>query len=305
MSNSSLVAYTKISPNKTSPRKFAIDTIIIHCVVGQCSVETLGDIFAPTSREASSNYGVGVDGRIGMYVEEKDRSWCSGGYTTVVNGVKTPIRVNGYSGADYDHRAVTIEVASDTTHPYAVKDVVYQSLIKLVADICKRNNIKKLLWSGDKTLVGNVAKQNMAVHRWFANKACPGDYLYERMGDIATKANALLGETTTTPTTTMYRVRKTWGDSATQKGAFTKLDNAKACADENKAAGYKVFDDKGTVVYTPITSPSAEEVTVDNAIKDGFITDRTHWLGVLTGTIVANKGNIKTLMDNAHNIINK
>lgn len=77
MSNSTLVDYTKISPNRTSPRNHAIDTITIHCVVGQCSVETLGNIFAPTSRQASSNYGVGVDGRIGMYVEEKDRSWCS------------------------------------------------------------------------------------------------------------------------------------------------------------------------------------------------------------------------------------
>ena len=126
MSNSPLVSYTKISPNKTSPRNKKIDTITIHCVVGQCSVEALGNIFAPTSRQASSNYGVGVDGRIGMYVEEKDRSWCSS------------------SGAN-DHRAITIEVASDTKHPYAVNDKAFAALIDLVTDICQRNGIKKLV----------------------------------------------------------------------------------------------------------------------------------------------------------------
>lgn len=131
MSNSKLVDYTKISPNKTSPRNHAIDTITIHCVVGQCSVETLGSIFAPTSRQASSNYGVGVDGRIGMYVEEKDRSWCS-------------------SNAANDNRAITIEVASDTTHPYAVNEKAYAALLDLVTDICRRNGIKKLVWSTNK-----------------------------------------------------------------------------------------------------------------------------------------------------------
>ena len=131
MSNSSLVSYTKISPNKTSPRNHAIDTITIHCVVGQCSVETLGNVFAPTSRQASSNYGVGVDGRIGMYVEEKDRSWCSS------------------NGAN-DNRAVTIEVASDNHHPYAVNAKAYAAMLDLVTDICKRNGIKMLVWSTNK-----------------------------------------------------------------------------------------------------------------------------------------------------------
>ena len=132
MSNSPVVAYTKISPNRTSPRKHAIDTITIHCVVGQCAVETIGAVFAPTSRQASSNYGIGPDGRIGMYVEEKDRSWCT-------------------SSAANDNRAVTIEVASDTTHPYAVKPAAYNALIELVADICRRNGIKKLVWSTDES----------------------------------------------------------------------------------------------------------------------------------------------------------
>ena len=181
MSNSSLIDYTKISPNKTSPRNHVIDTITIHCVVGQCSVETLGNIFAPTSRKASSNYGIGPDGRIGMYVEEKDRSWCS-------------------SSSSNDNRAITIECASDTTYPYAINDKVYESLINLCTDICKRNNIKELKWKADKSLIGQPDKQNMTVHRWFAATACPGDYIYNRLGDIADKVNAKLGVSTSTET---------------------------------------------------------------------------------------------------------
>lgn len=178
MSNSPLVAYTKISPNRTSPRKHAIDTITIHCVVGQCAVETIGAVFAPSSRQASSNYGIGPDGRIGMYCEEKDRSWCT-------------------SSAANDHRAVTIEVASDTTHPYAVKPAAYNALIELVADICRRNGIKKLVWSTDESKrVNHQGGCNMTVHRDYAAKACPGDYLYQRHGDIAAKVNAKLGAST-------------------------------------------------------------------------------------------------------------
>lgn len=174
MSNSPLVSYTKISPNKNSPRNHEIDTISIHCVVGQCSIESLGEIFAPTSRQASSNYGVGKDGRIGMYVEEKDRSWCT-------------------SSSSNDNRAITIEVASDTTHPYAVTAAAYEGLIKLLVDICQRNpGIKRLKWQGDKSFIGQVDKQNMTVHRWFANKACPGDYLYNRHGEIAAEVNRRL-----------------------------------------------------------------------------------------------------------------
>ena len=174
MSNSPLVSYTKISPNKTSPRQHKIDTITIHCVVGQCSVETLGNVFASRSAQASSNYGVGVDGRIGMYVEEDDRSWCS-------------------SSASNDHRAITIEVASDTKPPYAVRDAAYKGLIELLVDICKRNDIKELKWKGDKSLIGQIDKQNMTVHKWFANKDCPGEYLYSRHGKIAAEVNARLG----------------------------------------------------------------------------------------------------------------
>ena len=180
MSNSSLISYTKISPNRNSPRNHAIDRISIHCVVGQCTVERIGEIFAPQSREASSNYGIGLDGRIGMYVEEKDRSWCTS------------------SGAN-DHRAVTIEVASDTTHPYAVKEAAFAALLDLCTDICKRNGKKRLLWFGDKEKTLSYTPKDdemiLTVHRWFANKACPGEYLYSRHGEIAAEVTKRLTET--------------------------------------------------------------------------------------------------------------
>ena len=220
MSNSSLVSYTKISPNKTSPRNHAIDTITIHCVVGQCSVETLGNLFAPPSRQASSNYGVGVDGRIGMYVEEKDRSWCSS------------------NGAN-DNRAVTIEVASDNHHPYAVNAKAYAAMLDLVTDICKRNGIKMLVWSTNKNeRVNHLNGCNMTVHRDYANKSCPGDYLYNRHGEIAAEVNKRLGATDAVKpepeeqTKTLYRV---------QTGAFKNLANAKAQRDKVKAAGFDTY----------------------------------------------------------------
>ena len=182
--NSSLVNYTRISPNRGNVvngkrvygRDHAIDTVSIHCVVGQCTVEALGSIFASASKQASSNYGIGYDGRIGMYVEEKDRSWCT-------------------SSKANDNRAVTIEVASDTKHPYRVNDAAYKSLIKLLADICRRNGIKKLVWSTDKNnRINHRNGCNMTVHRDFANKACPGDYLYNLHGQIADEVNKILSQ---------------------------------------------------------------------------------------------------------------
>ena len=244
--NSSLVSYTKLSPNHSGQRTHSIDRITPHCVVGQCSVETLGNIFLPTSRQASCNYGIGVDGRVGMYVEEKNRSWCS-------------------SSSANDQRAVTIECASDTTEPYAFKDMVYQTLIKLCVDICKRNGKKKLLWLGDKdkTLSYEPKSDEMVltVHRWFANKSCPGSWMYARMGDLAAKVTAQLGGGASEDTETeypekltegYYRVRKAWSDSKSQKGAYKILSNAKKCADANP--GYSVFDNNGVNIYTPNTS---------------------------------------------------
>ena len=173
--NSPLATVTLLSPNHSGQRKHSIDTITIHCVVGQCSARRIGEIFQPTSRQASSNYGIGYDGEIGLYVEEKNRSWCS-------------------SSNANDQRAITIEVASDTTEPYAVTDKAYAALIELVADICKRNGIKKLVWSTNKTdRVNHKNGCNMTVHRDYANKSCPGTYLYERHGQIAEEVNKKLG----------------------------------------------------------------------------------------------------------------
>ena len=175
MSNSPLVSHVHISPNRTSPRTHAIDTVTVHCMAGNLSVEACGNGFASPARKASSNYGIGSDGRIGMYVEEKDRSWCS-------------------SSAANDHRAVTIEVANDggAETGWHVSDAAYRSLVLLLADICRRNGIPELRWRGDRSLIGQVGKQNMTVHRWFARKACPGDYLYGLHGQIAEDVNSEL-----------------------------------------------------------------------------------------------------------------
>lgn len=180
MSNSPLVTYTKISPHRNAPRNHAIDTITIHCIVGQWTAKQGCDYFAATDRECSANYVVGKDGSIGLSVEEKDRSWCS-------------------SNAQNDHRAITIEVASDTTHPYAVTAEAYAALLDLVTDICQRNGIEKLVWSTNKTdRVNHANGCNMTIHRDYAAKACPGDYLYERHGAIAEEVNKRLGVSSST-----------------------------------------------------------------------------------------------------------
>lgn len=177
MSNSPLVSYTRLSPNHSGKRTHAIDRITPHCVVGQVTVQSLGNVFAPSSRQASSNYGIGLDGAVGMYVDEGNRSWCS-------------------SSSANDQRAVTIECASDTTAPYAFRPVVYDRLIELCVDICKRNGKTELIWidNKDKALAyePKAGEMLLTVHRWFANKSCPGDWMYARMGDLAAKVTAQL-----------------------------------------------------------------------------------------------------------------
>ena len=224
LSNSKLISYTKISPNRTSPRNHKIDTVTIHCVVGQCSVETLGNVFAPTSRQASCNYGIGADGRIGMYCEEKDRSWCS-------------------SNAANDNRAITIEVASDTKHPYTVNAKAYAALIDLLVDICKRNGIPRLVWSTSKAdRVNHKNGCNMTVHRDYANKSCPGEYLYSRHAQIASEVNKRLGSTDTRPQPekVLYRV---------QTGAFRNKAGAEALLQQVKAKGFDTYMVKVNGLY--------------------------------------------------------
>lgn len=187
MSNSSLVSYTKISPNRNSPRNHKIDTITIHHMAGNLSIETCGNLFAKSSKAASSNYGIGSDGRVGMYVEEKDRSWCS------------------CSGAN-DHRAITIEVADCTGAPdWKVSDKAYATLIDLCVDICKRNGISKLVWSNSKSdRVNHRNGCNMTIHSDFASTSCPGPYLKSRMSDIASKVNARLNSKPSTDGATKF-----------------------------------------------------------------------------------------------------
>lgn len=227
MSNSPLVNYTKISPNRTSPRNHKIDTITIHCMACDLSVERCGAVFAKRTRMASSNYGVGSDGRIAMYVEEKDRSWCS-------------------SNRANDHRAITIEVACEPVHPYKVTDAAMTALIELVADICRRNDIKQLLWKGDKKLIGQVDKQNMTVHRWFAKKACPGDYLYGKHDYIAAEVNKRLDVTAAQPEpaqqpTGTYKVRITANTLNVRAGAGTSY---KVTTTVKKGGIYTIVEEK-------------------------------------------------------------
>ena len=181
--NSPLVVYTKLSPNHSGQRTHSIDRITPHCVVGQLSAESICGCFISPDRQASCNYGIGSDGRVSMCVEEKNRSWC------------TSNRAN-------DQRAITIECASDKTHPYAFRDAVYTSLINLCIDICKRNGKSKLLWPGSKEACEaynpKADEMILTAHRFYANKSCPGDWLYSRYGDLASKVTAALNATTDT-----------------------------------------------------------------------------------------------------------
>jgi hypothetical protein len=237
MSNSPLVSYTKLSPNCSSRDGNKIYIFTPHCVVGQATVERLGDIFAPTKRQASSNYGIGKDGRVGMYVPETTRSWCT-------------------SSKWNDQRAITVECASDATAPYAFKEVVFNRLIDLLVDCCQRNGKTKVLWFGNKDKSVNYKPKDnemlLTVHRWFdKNRSCPGDWMYSRMQKLADEANKRLGgqpEPQPTPEKDLYRVRKSWDDAKSQKGAYKSLDNAKKCCDDYP--GYSVYNSKGEAGYT-------------------------------------------------------
>lgn len=183
MSNSSLVTYTRLSPFHSGTRRHAIDRITPHCVVGQCVIETLGAEFSEPSKNASSNYGIDRDGRVGMFVEEGCVSWCSGG-TLLTEAIPN------------DQRAVTIECASDMTAPWAFRPVVYERLVELCTDVCRRNGKTRLLWieNRDAALAYDPKPDEMVltVHRWFAAKACPGDWMMARMGDLAQRVTAAL-----------------------------------------------------------------------------------------------------------------
>lgn len=175
MSYSSLVSYYRLTKNHGSREGNRIEGFAIHCFVGQVSARRGVDYFAETDRDASANYVVGYDGQIGCSVDDELRSWCTS------NGI--------------DKKIITIEMACDASHPYAVTSEAYAALIKLLADRCRAHGIPRLMWHEDKAaaLRWDLSHQNLVVHRWYDNKACPGDYLYNLHYQIAEQVNALLG----------------------------------------------------------------------------------------------------------------
>lgn len=182
MSNSPLVSYTRIAKHFATGRRwnktnYSIDRITPHCVVGLWTAKQIADYFATTDRDSSPNYGIGKSGDVSLCVDEKNRSFCSS------------------SGAN-DARSVTIECASDTTSPYRFPDKTYQKLVDLCEDICRRNGKNRLIWIPNKTQALSYTPHGgemlLTVHRWFASKACPGDWLVDRMGDLATEVTRRL-----------------------------------------------------------------------------------------------------------------
>lgn len=253
--NSSLVSYTKLSLNHSGQRTHSIDRITPHCVVGQLSAESICGCFTSPSRQASCNYGIGTDGRISLCVEEKNRSWCS-------------------SSNANDQRAITIECASDMSEPYAMNDKVYASLISLCTDICKRNGKKRLLWLGDKDKTLSYAPKSdemvITVHRWFASKSYPGNWLYARLGDLAAKVTANLGGSTSPATGNLYRV---------QVGAYKNKANADAQLARVKATGLDTYMVLVRGLYKIQVGACREKANADNMMAklkaagfDAFIT---------------------------------
>lgn len=202
MSNSNLVNYTKLSPNHSGVRSHKIDTITIHHMAGNLSVEACGNGFANPAREASSNYGIGSDGRVGLYVDERNRAWTSG-------------------NAANDHRSVTIEVANDGGDPnWHVSDKALAKLIELCVDICKRNGIEKLNFTGDKS-------GNLTMHKYFQPTLCPGPYLESKFPYIAEEVNKRLKEKDV-----LYLI---------QTGAFREKSNAEELVEKLNNDGYPAF----------------------------------------------------------------
>ena len=271
MSNSSLVNCTILSPNHSGKRTHKIDRITPHCVVGQLSAESIGGCFTSTSRKASCNYGIGKDGRICLVVDEANRSWCS-------------------SSKANDQRAITIECASDMSEPYTMNSAVYNKLIDLCTDICRRNGIKKLLWFADKAKSLSYEPANdeavLTVHRWFASKSCPGDWLYSRLGDVASRVTASLGgavanttETTSFPATPFtvevkipdlnYRSLPSMDGRVkgqTGKGVFTIADVTNGWGKLKSGAGW-IYLGNSDYVTIGNAAPSATHANTSSSYK--------------------------------------
>lgn len=212
--NSPLVSYTKLSPNNSGTRTENICFFTPHCYVGHASVQDAAAWLCNPAAKASANYYISDAPAVALLVPESQRSWCSS---------------SGWN----DQRAVTVECASDKTHPYAMTTQVYMKLIELATDICRRNGKKKLLWFADKakTMAYTPAADEMVitVHRWYANKACPGDWLYSRLGDVAMKVTAALQKDSKPSSYTP-------SNSATTQPSSTQATTIHAMADETAKA---------------------------------------------------------------------
>lgn len=234
--NSPLVSYVKLSPNYNK-RLNKIKKITIHHMAGNLSVESCGNIFARPSRMASSNYAVGTDGRIAMYVEEKNRSWCS-------------------SSATNDHQAITIEVANDSGAPnWHVSDKALAATIDLCVDICKRNGIDKLVFTGSST-------GNLTLHKYFAATACPGPYLESKIPYIVEQVNKRLGLTTATA----HKIEP--GDKVKIKAGSKYYDGKNISSWVFKLPLYvrSITGDR-VVVSTVKTGPVTGAVHINNLVK--------------------------------------
>ena len=259
MSNSSLVNYIQLSPNFTPMSNKKNEIIVIHHMAGKLSVEQCGAVFAPTSRKASSNYGVDGDGRIGLYVEEKNRSWAT-------------------SSKACDSKAITIEVANSVVGGnWAVSDKALSSLINLCVDICKRNGIKQLNYTGDK-------RGNLHMHRWYAATGCPGEYLGSKFPYIAREVNKRLNGniTSSTPslpeTSSIYTVKS--GDTLSSiarkyNTTYQKLAEINGIQDPSKIYVGQVLKVIGTSTPSPAPTPKPNPIkpstSINQIVKDGQI----------------------------------
>lgn len=309
MSNSSLVDCTILSPNHSGRRTHKIDRITPHCVVGQLSAESIGGCFTSTSRQASCNYGIGKDGRVCLIVDEANRSWCS-------------------SSSANDQRAITIECASDKSEPYVMNSAVYNKLVDLCIDICKRNGIKKLLWFADKAKSLSYEPANdeavLTVHRWFASKSCPGNWLYSRLGDVAKRVTASLGgavanttETTSFPATPFtvevkipdlnYRSLPSMNGSVkghTGKGVFTITDVTNGWGKLKSGAGWIYLGNSDYVTIGKV-APSAPHANTSSSYK---VKITANVLNVRAGAgtsfkkvTTVKRGEVYTIVDTASN----
>ena len=216
MSNSSVVSMTKLSPNHSGKRKYNLRYIVPHCFVGQVTVEQGLNAFMSTSKQASCNYVIAKDGKVGLCVDEDNRSWCT-------------------SSGEIDHAGITIECASDSAEPYAFTPACYDKLIQLCVDICRAYGKTKLLWIEDKNkALAYTPKSDemlLTVHRWFASKSCPGKWMYDHMGHLASTVTNELNKSTES-SNKLYHV---------QVGAYKNKANADAMASKLKADGYDTY----------------------------------------------------------------